>query len=179
LHKGVAARPLEWKYVFELYSKITAKAFSQHAARAVQPCFHSFFAYSKQHCGSFVLISSTSRNTKTMRNAAGSLSTSSSSISRIWAWAAARSGSPRVVSEDFLRSMQHVEIEHGTPASLASNCLIQNNAGEPGSQAGSRAKISQASEDPHVGFLHGIFGFLIVQQHAARNAVQVLVVASD
>jgi hypothetical protein len=44
------------------------------------------------------------------------------------------------------------------PASLASNCLIQNNAGEPGAQAGSRAKISQASEDPHVGFLHGIFG---------------------
>jgi hypothetical protein len=50
---------------------------------------------------SFVLISSTSRKTKMMRNAAGSLSTSSSSIFRIWAWATARSGSrSRAVSED-------------------------------------------------------------------------------
>jgi len=79
----------------------------------------------------------------------------------------------------FLRRMQHIEIKHGAPASPESNRFVQNNAGEPGSQTGSRAKITKASERPHVGFLHSIFGFLIVRQYAARDAVQVLVVAPD
>jgi hypothetical protein len=153
LHEGVAARPLEWKYVFERYSKITAKAFSQHAARAVQPCFYSFFAYSKQLRGLLrtdLLHVPQDEDDAECRGQLVDLILQyfpdlglSSRALRItlarhqrrrmdWSWRA------------FLRSMQHVEIEHGTPASLAPNCLIQNNASEPGSQAGSRAKISQA-----------------------------------
>jgi hypothetical protein len=188
LHERVAAWSLEWKYAPQCYRKVRTKALSQHPAGAVQSRFDGFFLYSKQARSlpraELLDIPHDENDAESRRQTVNRVLQYFPDLglgSRALRITLARRQRRRMDRpwRAFLRSMQHVEIEHGTPASLASNCLIQNNAGEPGSQAGSRAKISQASEDPHVGFLHGIFGFLIVQQHAARNAVQVLVVAPD
>src|SRR6266540_4531494 len=78
-----------------------------------------------------------------------------------------------------LRRMQRIEIKHGAAPASAPNCLVQDNTREPGSQTGRAAKIAQTGERPDVGLLYRVFRFMILRQHASRDAVQVLVMTSD
>jgi len=143
----------------------------------------------RQAAVSSTLISSTARNTNTVRKASGSRLILSSIRRRVSAQGRAFGLFGRVsvhLSLRFAACFAWIgrigdQVDHlGAAVELARapDCHVDRNADQPRRQFRVAAKVVHGAIGQHIGFLHGVLGLGIVLEDAARGAVERLVVPS-
>src|SRR5581483_6045406 len=77
------------------------------------------------------------------------------------------------------RLVAHVlDIDGGPALALAHHGLVENDAGEPGRDAGLALEALDVGEGAHIARLYRLFRFRIVSQYAPRQTIKPLVVAA-